>query len=177
MPRNTSATLNTLLDGVVTAVGYLVRMETNSVIKQGRAPAVVQVCDIGSYQSDTLGSFQQLDFSLNGIGEGRVTLEAQNVDGAMGSFILNANPLAQVRVSIWQFEARAPNDAVALGVFLPIRSNVGLDKASIDLGAVNMKYRYAPNKIISRRNGFNYALRPGEVLLWGGTRVLIKDSR
>lgn len=175
MPRTTTPALDARLNAQVTAVGYLLRMETEAVKKQGRAPQTLQLCDIGTVNNATLGSFQGADMDVQNAGTPEVTVSIQNLDGAIGAFVLNADTMARVRCTLWQVEREAPDDAVQLGVYLPRNSDIGMDRVRIRLVSEGLQYRFAPNKRINSAYGFKYALRPGEVLLWGSQRLFIRE--
>jgi hypothetical protein len=175
MGRTTTPELDARLAAQVTAVGYLVRLETEAVRKQGRAPTTLQLCDIGEINNATLGTFAAEDIAVQNAGDPAAALTIQNVNGAAGSFILNANPLSSVRVTIWQVERLAPDDAVMLGVYLVEEADAGLDVVKVKLHGEGVKFAYAPSRRVIPKNGFRYAIRPGEVFLWGAQRVIIKE--
>lgn len=175
MPRNVTPAALARLDAQITATGYLVRLETEAVKKQGKTPTTIQLCDIDTINNAALGSFTNEDIAISNAGDDVASLMVQNVNGAAGSFILNAASLSGVRVTVWQVERLAPDDAIMLGVYRVTGADVGLDKIDVKLYAEGIKYRYAPARRIIPRNGFKYALRPGEVFLWGAQRVMIRE--
>jgi hypothetical protein len=173
MPRITTPALDARLAAQTTAVGYLVRIEQ---LAAYRAPATtLQICDIGETNNASLGTFVAEAFAVQGAGSQSASLAVQNVNGAMGAFVLQANPLAGVPVTIWQFERGAPNDAVLLGKYVTESADVGIDQVVMRLNMKNTKYKFAPSRRINYANGFRFALRPGEVFLWGSQRVLIRE--
>jgi hypothetical protein len=175
MPRTTTPALDAQLNAQITSVGYLLRMETEAVKKQGRAPQTMQLCDIGQINNATLGSFQSADMTVQNAGTPQIDVSIQNLDGAIGAFVLNADTMARVRCTLWQVEREAPDDAVMLGVYLPRGCDIGMDRVRIQLVAEGLQYRFAPMRRINAAYGFKYALRPGEVLLWGSQRLFIKE--
>jgi len=175
MPRTTTPALDARLDAQITAVGYLLRMDTEATKKQSKSPQTLKLCDIGVINSATLGTFQAADMTVQNAGTPQVDITIQNLDGAIGAFVLNANTMARVRCTLWQVEREAPDDAVQLGVFIPRDCDIGMDSVRIRLVSEGLQYRYAPTRRINAAYGFRHALRPGEVLLWGSQRLFIRE--
>lgn len=169
MPRTTSAALDAALAKQITQPGYLVRL----VPPGGGSP--MQLCDVGDI-ANPLGTFNHHDFNVRGAGTDSVALDLQNVDNAMGAFVLAADPLGDVAVRIWKFDKADPTTLVPLGEYLPQSATVGIDRVGLALRAQNLAYTYAPTKRVIPRDGFRFAMRPGEILLWGAQRILIKEK-
>jgi hypothetical protein len=168
MPRNTTPEFNARLDAQVTSTGYLIRLESPGM-------QTLQLCDIGSIAPLTLGGFAGEDVTVSNAGSEQASISVQNLNGAFGAYLLNANPLASIVATIWQVERGAPDSPVMLGVYAAESADIGLDRASLRLRLRGMKTRWAPSRRINAANGFRHALRPGEVFLWGSQRVLIKE--
>ena len=177
MGRSTSPALDAKLAGPITAVGYLLRLETEAVRQQARSPQTLQLCDIGTIESLTLGVFSAAGFKVSDAGTNEPTLKIQNTDGAIGSFLLNAQVLAGTRVTLWQVARDLPEEPILLGIYLPRGTEIGIGEATIKLARQFTVYRFAPSRRINSSNGLRFALRPGEFLLWGSQRIFITDNR
>jgi len=172
MPRITATVLDNRLAAQITAVGYLVGIDAPG----PSGLTGLKLCDIGTIVNG-LGTWTAEDFSVKGADTERATLEIQNLNGAAGALVLEADPLAEMVVTIYQFERGAPESAVLLGIFGVQAAEVGLATARLALRALRVSFTFAPSKRITARDGFKYAMRPGEILLWGAQRIIVEEGR
>lgn len=173
MGRNTDPTLDARLNAQVTATGYLVMLQSPLA---GGGTMDLYLCDLGDLVAP-FGSFTRSDLRVRGAGSDSVQLTVQNLDGAFGAYLLGAESMADIIVTIWQVEREAPDVPVLLGVYAPQSSDIGIDSASIVLRPLNFRYRFAPMIRITPRDGFKFAVQPGTVLVWGSTRIVINGEK
>src|SRR6185369_3454154 len=100
MPRLTTPALDARLAAKVTAVGYLVRIDAPN---GTGGVTTLQLCDIGTIVN-ALGTWTGEDISVKSADTDSATLEIQNLNGAAGALVLDADPLADMVVTVYQFE-------------------------------------------------------------------------
>ena len=175
MPRLIPDSLGTRLDAQITAVGYLLRAYSPGVLSAA-ASQTIFLSDIGDIVN-SLGTWTGEDMKVSGAGSENVTVSIQNLNNAMAAYVLNATALADVMFDLWQFERGDAEHAVYLGEFRAANARIGLDRVEIALRQFNLQYRYAPTKRIDARNGFHYAMHPGDVITWGNQRIVMSERR
>jgi hypothetical protein len=174
MPRNVPASLEGRLNAQVTATGYLLQITTPARKVAARSAAVLRLCDIGTI-ANPVGTWTHEDFDIKGAGTENVTLSIQNVNNAIGAFVLNAQALGDVAFLLWQIERGDADHPVSLGDYRAANAKIGLDKCDFALRQTNLQYRFSPSRRINLREGFKFALRPGEIFLWGSQRIIVGE--
>lgn len=163
MARTVPASITTAAAQRITRPGYLVLIEFSTPLR------------LSSRNDQSYAGYTWTGGRLGKVdaGEGGGSIELMNGDLAMSALVLNEG-MADRPVTVWEFHADNPADAVRIFSGVGDSSEIGKDRVKVRLAPENRRTMYSPRRFINKASGFNTLAPAGTRIVWGGQAFILE---